>query len=246
MDDQLNTTGEALTIDAAQRKALKAQAHPLKPVVMVGEAGLTPAVMTEIELALASHSLIKIRVFGDDREARAGMLASICGQTGSAPVQHIGKLLVVWRPAPEGPVKTLSKGRARPNAPYHPKKAAGAGQAAPTRRAPRKTREVDSSDTRATPRSDMVRPLGRKSSGAGGKPQGRATTLGRGAAIGKAGAPGASAREAGKDLAGKPAPRTARRVYGAIAPVGKPARPGRAPALSSPGAKVRSPVSRKR
>lgn len=100
MNEELKTQGPAPTLDAAQRKALKAQAHPLKPVVMIGESGLTPAVLAEIERALVSHELIKIRVFGDDREARSALHAAICEQTASAPVQHIGKLLVVFRPNP--------------------------------------------------------------------------------------------------------------------------------------------------
>ncbi|MBU6270532.1 MAG: YhbY family RNA-binding protein, partial [Betaproteobacteria bacterium] len=126
MDDPTEGPVGAPTLDAAARKALKAQAHPLKPVVMIGQDGLTPAVLAEVERGLVSHQLIKIRVLGDDREARAAMLAEICARTGSAPVQHIGKLLVVWRPAPAGSQAGdgQASGRARPNAPYHRKKAA--------------------------------------------------------------------------------------------------------------------------
>ena len=98
MDDPIEAPVGAPTLDAAARKALKAQAHPLKPVVMIGQEGLTPAVLAEVERALVSHQLIKVRVLGDDREARAAMLAEICERTGSAPVQHIGKLLVLYRP----------------------------------------------------------------------------------------------------------------------------------------------------
>jgi RNA-binding protein len=122
----------APVLDAAARQALKARAHPLKPVVMIGEAGLTPQVLAEIERALVSHELIKIRVFGDDRTVRAALLAEICGLTGSAPVQQIGKLLVVWRPAPAP--QPEAGGQRDPRAPHHRKKAAGAGQAAPSRR----------------------------------------------------------------------------------------------------------------
>jgi len=80
---------------------LRAEAHALKPVVIIGEAGLTPAVIKEIELGLDSHGLIKVRVFGDDREARVGMYETICAQLDAAPVQHIGKLLVIYRPKKE-------------------------------------------------------------------------------------------------------------------------------------------------
>lgn len=130
--DPQDTPPTAPVLDAAARQALKARAHPLKPVVMIGESGLTPTVLAEIERALSSHELIKIRVFGDDRAVRAELLAAICAQTGSAPVQQIGKLLVVWRPAPEPQAESAA--RRKPNLPHHRKKAAGAGQAAPTRR----------------------------------------------------------------------------------------------------------------
>ena len=91
----------ALTLTPAQRKAHRADAHHLDPVVMIGAEGLTPAVRTEADAALTAHGLIKIRVFSDDRSAREGLLASLCDQLDAAPVQHIGKLLVLWRPMPE-------------------------------------------------------------------------------------------------------------------------------------------------
>jgi putative YhbY family RNA-binding protein len=90
-----------LNLTPVERSALRAEAHGLKPIVMIGEAGLTPSVMKEIELGLDSHGLIKVRVFGDDREARIEMYESICAQLDAAPVQHIGKLLVLYRPKKE-------------------------------------------------------------------------------------------------------------------------------------------------
>jgi RNA-binding protein len=90
-----------LQLTPAQRRALRARAHSLHPLVMVGEAGLTPNVVREIDLALKSHELIKIRVLGDDRAARSDMLGEICASLVAAPVQHIGKVLVVFRPNPE-------------------------------------------------------------------------------------------------------------------------------------------------
>lgn len=90
-----------IKLTPVERSALRAEAHGLKPVVMIGEAGLTPAVMKEIELGLDAHGLIKVRVFGDDREARVTMYDTICEQLGAAPVQHIGKLLVLYRPKKE-------------------------------------------------------------------------------------------------------------------------------------------------
>jgi putative YhbY family RNA-binding protein len=90
-----------LTLTPAERSALRAEAHGLNPVVMVGEAGLTPAVMTEIAASLDAHGLIKVRVFGDDREARVAMYEQICTELDCSPVQHIGKLLVLYRPKKE-------------------------------------------------------------------------------------------------------------------------------------------------
>ena len=89
------------TLTPAERRALRARAHQLHPVIMIGEAGLTPAVLHEIDVALKSHELIKIRVLGDDRERRRLMPAEICQALDASPVQHIGKVLVIYRPRPE-------------------------------------------------------------------------------------------------------------------------------------------------
>jgi RNA-binding protein len=88
----------ALKLSPAQRADLRSQAHALKPVVLIGGDGLTEAVLAEIEVHLAVHQLIKIRVFGDDRESRVAAYAEICDKLDAAPVQQIGKLLVIWRP----------------------------------------------------------------------------------------------------------------------------------------------------
>lgn len=90
-----------IKLTPAERSALRAEAHALKPVVIIGEAGLTPSVTKEISASLDSHGLIKVRVFGDDREARAEMYDTICAELNAAPVQHIGKLLVIYRPKKE-------------------------------------------------------------------------------------------------------------------------------------------------
>lgn len=88
----------ALILTPAQRKSLKAEAHGLNPVVMIGGDGLTPAVIKEAKSAIHHHGLIKIRVLGDDREERVAIYEALCDQLDAAPVQHIGKLLVLWRP----------------------------------------------------------------------------------------------------------------------------------------------------
>ncbi|MBY0572243.1 MAG: YhbY family RNA-binding protein [Undibacterium sp.] len=92
----------SIKLTPAERSELRAEAHALKPIVIIGEAGLTPSVMKEIGNSLDSHGLIKVRVFGDDREARIAMYEQICTEQNAAPVQHIGKLLVVYRPKLEG------------------------------------------------------------------------------------------------------------------------------------------------
>lgn len=91
-----------LILDPARRRALKARAHHLHPVVMIGDAGLTPTVLREIDTGLKSHELIKIRVLGDDRDARKSLIDRICAQLDAAAIQHIGKILVVYRPRPDG------------------------------------------------------------------------------------------------------------------------------------------------
>ena len=83
-----------------ERKAHRAEAHHLDPVVMIGGDGLTPAVMKETDAALRAHGLIKIRVLGDDRAAREAIYQQLADQLDAAPIQHIGKLLVLWRPKP--------------------------------------------------------------------------------------------------------------------------------------------------
>ncbi len=90
-----------ILLTPAQRKVHRAEAHHLDPVVMVGGDGLTPAVMKEADASLNAHGLIKIRVFSDDRVAREAMFQTLADTLGAAPIQHIGKLLVLWRPKPE-------------------------------------------------------------------------------------------------------------------------------------------------
>ena len=77
--------------------ALRARAHHLNPVVMIGQHGLTEAVIRETETALRAHELIKVRVLGDDREERLLICEELCAATQAQLVQHIGKLLVLYR-----------------------------------------------------------------------------------------------------------------------------------------------------
>jgi RNA-binding protein len=100
-------------LSPAERKLLKARAHALKPVVTVGNEGLSAPVLKEIEISLKAHDLIKIRVTGDDRDARLVLLGEICNRSGASPVQHIGKILVVYRESQEEPASAPKKRAAR-------------------------------------------------------------------------------------------------------------------------------------
>ena len=93
----------ALSLTPAERKAKRGDAHHLEPVVLIGNDGLTPAVLKEANSALDAHGLIKVRMFSDQREDREAALARLADELDAAPVQHIGKLLVLWRPMPDKP-----------------------------------------------------------------------------------------------------------------------------------------------
>lgn len=98
-----------LKLTPAERSELRSEAHALNPVVIIGEAGLTPSVLKEIDVSLDAHGLIKVRVFGDDREARIAIYETICEKLGAAPIQHIGKLLVLYRPKKEAQKERSAK-----------------------------------------------------------------------------------------------------------------------------------------
>jgi len=103
-------------LSPSERKLLKARAHALKPVVAIGNDGLSAAVLKEIEISLKAHDLIKIRVTGDDRDARQNLLGEICNRTGASAVQHIGKILVVFRENTEASAPPAKKRAARKQA----------------------------------------------------------------------------------------------------------------------------------
>jgi putative YhbY family RNA-binding protein len=90
-----------ISLTPAQRKVHRAEAHHLDPVVLIGNEGLTANVRKEVDAALNAHGLIKVRVFSDDRGAREAMFTSLADELGAAQIQHIGKLLVLWRPKAE-------------------------------------------------------------------------------------------------------------------------------------------------
>lgn len=80
-----------------QIKFLKGLAHHLDPVVMIGNQGLSDAVLREIETALNAHELIKIRDSAEDKIQRVADLDKVCSATGALPVQIIGNMLIVYR-----------------------------------------------------------------------------------------------------------------------------------------------------
>jgi len=178
------------SLSAAQRRELRAAAHHLNPVVMIGESGLTRGVLAEIGRALESHQLIKVRVFGDDREERGRMLERICSVLGCAPIQMIGKLLVIWRPAAEkatGTRRPLSK-----------KKAAQAAERPATH-------SPFGRETIRAPRRSTANQAERGSAGRSARPAQPGTTSSRGARPAKPGTPSARGGQPGT-----PSSRTAR------------------------------------
>jgi RNA-binding protein len=116
------TSTEVKELTPAQRRDLRARAHHLQPVVMIGDAGLTPEVTREIEANLKSHELIKVRVLGDDREARGALVSAVSEATGAHPVQQIGKILVFYRQRPPEEEKKGPKRRGLRKAPRRTKR----------------------------------------------------------------------------------------------------------------------------
>jgi putative YhbY family RNA-binding protein len=88
------------SLTARERAHLKARAHALAPVVIVGHAGVTPAVVAETQRALTAHELIKVRVDVTDREARRAFGEELAASADAAVVHRIGKVVILWRPNP--------------------------------------------------------------------------------------------------------------------------------------------------
>lgn len=137
-----------LELTSRERSDLRSAAHPLRPVVLIGDNGLTEAVLKEIDRALSSHGLIKVRVAGDDREARVAIMASICESLSCANVHHLGKMLIVFRPQ-SGNIKPVGDvdanddraNKRRASEPHTPKKLAAQGKIL-TKRSTRKAPAV--------------------------------------------------------------------------------------------------------
>jgi len=121
-------------LSPTDRRALRAAAHHLKPVVSISQKGLTPSVLAEIDRSLKAHELIKLRTYGAEREIREALCAEICQALDCAPVQHIGNLLVLWRPRPAGEEAAKSAPAPRRKAHTLTKKQAAARNEARNRR----------------------------------------------------------------------------------------------------------------
>lgn len=87
-----------MPINPRQRQYLKALAHKRKPVIIVGAAGLSEAVLKEAELALAHHELLKIRLPASSPDDRKVLMENICASTGAEPVQLVGRVATIYRP----------------------------------------------------------------------------------------------------------------------------------------------------
>jgi RNA-binding protein len=88
-----------MALTQAQKRHLRKLAHSLKPVIIVGNAGLSAALLKELDSTLEHHELIKVRVNGEDRDARQAMTAELCAKSGSELVQTIGHIAVLYRRA---------------------------------------------------------------------------------------------------------------------------------------------------
>ena len=93
-------TEDITQLSPTRRRALRAAAHHLNPVVAISQKGLTPSVVTEIDRCLKAHELIKVRLYGIERELREALFEQIGAALNCHTVQHIGNLLVLWRPDP--------------------------------------------------------------------------------------------------------------------------------------------------
>lgn len=101
-----------IELNSIETRALRAEAHHLKPVVSISQNGLSDSVIREIDRSLKAHALVKVKLYGIERGDREALLVTICEQLDCAPVQHIGNNLVLWRPKAETENKTPAAKRA--------------------------------------------------------------------------------------------------------------------------------------
>lgn len=138
------------SLSLKRRSELRAEAHKLRPTVIIGDKGLTDEVLAEIDRSLAAHELIKVRAATDDRDARDVWMESICAKLAAHPVQQIGKVLVVYRQNPEkaperkaaAPAKPARAAQAQPKRISRPRSRTPSPlpESGPRRRRPRTSR----------------------------------------------------------------------------------------------------------
>ena len=171
-----------LDITSQERAALRARAHPLRPVVLVGDKGLTESVIAEIDRNLTAHELIKVKVGGAERDERDAMLQQLCDQLSCAPVHHLGKTLILFRTdaksaKPEENPEYATRALRKPTEPHTPKKVAAAGglrtrKASIAERAARKTERLENAapkvrrEAGAAAARNLPKPAGSRSASA--------------------------------------------------------------------------------
>ncbi|MDP2823047.1 MAG: YhbY family RNA-binding protein [Sulfuritalea sp.] len=128
-------TENTTQMSPAQRRALRSAAHHLNPVVSISQKGQTPSDLAEIDRCLTAHELIKLRLYGIEREVRDALFAEICTALKCSEVQHIGNLLVLWRENPkEAAPQESALARRRKDPPATKKQAAARSEARNRRR----------------------------------------------------------------------------------------------------------------
>ncbi len=98
-----------MSLKPPQKRYLRSLAHALKPVILVGNKGVTEALLSEFSIALDHHELIKVRLAGDDRDERAGQVGALAKAAGAEIVQSIGKVACFYRRNDEAPKIALPK-----------------------------------------------------------------------------------------------------------------------------------------
>jgi len=94
-----------MNLNKKQIQYLKGVAHSLKPIVLLGNNGLTEAVVAEIDYALNHHELIKVKIPTDDKETKGLIVEAICRETNATKIQVIGKTLIIYRQSEEHKIR---------------------------------------------------------------------------------------------------------------------------------------------
>ncbi|MBV6845607.1 ribosome assembly RNA-binding protein YhbY [Xanthomonas campestris pv. paulliniae] len=100
----------SIVLTSAQNRFLRGQAHDLKALLQTGGKGVTPAFLAELDEVLERHELVKVKVASEDRETRDALIAELIEQTGSALVQRIGHVAILYRPSKEKRQIVLPRG----------------------------------------------------------------------------------------------------------------------------------------